>query len=298
MRSDRNAARRRGRAEPRALAGSPAPAAAVCVRVRAAASGVAALALALLLLLLPPGAHHTAAQEPATAEDPGARESTVTEVFFGVEVPAAAAAGGPAGGAVVDARYGVAVRAGTDTVRLRTIVFADSRPSRVEAWVHGEPASVSPGGTQGRDLTFLLEVPRTVPRDRRLVVRLRYAVTRPGLVDGDRFDVVVPLILPEAPPSDAPERLFTGEVRLPSEWTVVEAFPTVPRSTRTNGDGATATHTFDLQAVPAMLRWRGRLGDPPAISLDRAVDIATLGAFLCILVFGYGWLRREGGIDG
>ncbi|MFW6079464.1 MAG: hypothetical protein ACODAE_07585 [Gemmatimonadota bacterium] len=245
--------------------------------------------VAVLLALLAAGAAGAAGTGAA------AQEPSVTEVFFSVDVPAAGGAGsGSAVEAVVDARYGVAVRAGTDTVRLRTIVFAGARPSRVEAWVHGERASVSPGGTRGRDLTFLLEIPRTVPRDRRLVVRLRYGVTRPGAVDGDRFDVVVPLILPEAPPSAASERLFTGEIRLPAGWTVVEAFPTVRRTVRADAGGATRTHGFDLQAVPAMLRWRGRIGESTGVPLDRAVDLATLGAFLVFVIVGYGWLRREG----
>lgn len=193
-------------------------------------------------------------------------------------------------GPTVDATYAVTAAAGTDTISVRMMAFEGAHARAVEATVDGRPAELTPGEVRARGTVFLLEVPRSVPRDGPVDIRLRYRVDRPVAAGDGRFDMVVPLALPDAPPTGAPEDFFTADVRLPAGYAVTETFPTVPRDVETDADGT--RHRIALQVAPAMLRWRGRIGGRPVVTFGRAVDLGTAGVVLLLAVLGYSALRR------
>lgn len=240
-----------------------------------------------------------AAPAPARAQSPALASARAT-----VHVPA------DGSGPRVEATYTIAAAAGADTLPLRTPEFAGARATRVEVSVDGFPAALADPGadTTAEDMPatlagaggdagmLLVPVPPAAARgDGEFTVDIRYRVDRPVTTGDGRFDMVVPLVLPDAPPIAAPEDFFTAEVRLPADYAVVEAFPTVPRAVA-SGDGPTR-HTFALQVAPAMLRWRGRIGDPPVVTFGRVVDLATAGVVLLLSVLGYLALRRTAPSD-
>lgn len=242
---------------------------------RSPARGAAALALAAVALL-PASA---AAQEEAAA----------TERIRGGTLWVRVARDAPVR---VELAYELALDPATRELPLRGIAFRGAVPERVRATAAGLPASVGLDADSFPLLAGEIEIPPGAVVDGALSIGLLYELRRPFRPQEDRFDLAVPIPIPDRPPDGAPERLFVAEVRLPPGFALVERFPTVPVVRRLEGE--VPVYEMALPVVPSLLRVRARSGPPPLVTFGRAVDMGVIGALLLLGAVGWRLFRRSG----
>lgn len=230
---------------------------------------------------------------------------------------------GPASGASesrpVTLRYGLH-RGGVDSIPLAGLEFFGRRVEGVTAEDgQGRSLEVRLGPTASGGLAGAVILPAGAGdvAQARLSLVLRYRVSGPGVstgagtvtgtvraavtgparaasgsstTPGSDFDAVIPVIRVDWPPEASREALFTARVSLPPDWSVVEVFPMVPREVAER-DGE-RVHALSLPVVPSMVRLRGRVGDPPVLTLGRWVDLGVLSVILAAGLLGWRGLRR------
>jgi hypothetical protein len=121
------------------------------------------------------------------------------------------------------------------------------------------------------------------------MLELRYRVDGSLRRRGSDLEVAVPLLLVSGKPSGSREDLFTLRVELPPELEVYEFFPTVPRSIVR--DGENVAHLLTLQAIPAVVRWRGRMGETRLVTFQTTVDLVTIALLVLLSAVTYKVIR-------
>lgn len=219
----------------------------------------------------------------ALATPAGAQQPALTNVRVDVEVLEE----GPADlVARVQVDYGLRVDPATTELPLRALRFSGARPENVRASVDGIdiPVHIRPAGA-----TLLKGVVLLPRRDSaHLRLRLEYRVIE--RLHEDAYRVTVPLLLPQGIPGGTPDDFFVARLRLPDGHVIVEAFPTLPPSMP---GGADVGRVVQLQVVPAMLRWRARIGEPPLLRFGRIIDLSALLVLAVTGVLAVRALARE-----
>lgn len=137
-----------------------------------------------------------------------------------------------------------------------------------------------------------LRLPRAVEGTGEHELTLTYDVVDALRSRGNDFDLVVPVIIVDWPPTTAPPDMFRARIEMPSDFSVAAAFPTVDRVSEER-DG-TRLESFQLQVTPSVLRFRGSVGEAPLFTRGRLVDLGV-GLFLLGLV-AYGMVRWRRGL--
>jgi hypothetical protein len=120
-------------------------------------------------------------------------------------------------------------------------------------------------------------------------LELRYRVDGAIRRRGSDLEVAVPLLLVAGRASDSRKDLFDLRVELPGDLRVYEFFPTVPRTV--TRDGESAVHVLTLQAIPAVVRWRGRMGETRLFTYQTTVDLVTVALLVLLSVVTYRVIR-------
>jgi hypothetical protein len=256
------------------------------------------------------------ALQPGEAADPEIARLDVT-------LSAARMEAGVDGGVDVVARYQLLLPDGTSSVALRGVAFFGARPAALRASLNGEPVEVELGPRElggAWDSTGVSGIVRFAPTARAegvagdgddagdavgsgeapglpsrsgeagtAMLELRYRVDGSLRRRGSDLEVAVPLLLVSGKPAGSREDLFNLRVELPSELEVYEFFPTVPRSIVR--DGESAAHLLTLQAIPAVVRWRGRMGEARLITYQTAVDLVTIALLVLLSAVTYKVIR-------
>lgn len=257
------------------------------------------------------------ALQPGAAADPEIAHLDVT-------LSAARMEAGVEGGVDVVARYQLLLPDGATSVALRGVAFFGARPAALRASLNGEPVEVELGPRElgeAWDSTGVSGLVRFAPAARAesvardgdgdggdgigsgdipglpsrsgeagtAMLELRYRVDGSLRRRGSDLEVAVPLLLVSGKPSGSREDLFTLRVELPPELEVYEFFPTVPRSIVR--DGESVAHLLTLQAIPAVVRWRGRMGEARLITFQTTVDLVTIALLVLLSAVTYKVIR-------
>lgn len=216
-------------------------------------------------------------------------------VHLGVELSASHAGAASATGVDVVARYQLLLPDTVSSVALRGVAFFGARPLELGATLDGEPVEVELGPRELRgveDSTGLAGVVRFARAARAggtAMLELRYRADGSIRRRGSDVEVAVPLLLVAGRPSGSREDLFDLRVELPPGLEVYEFFPTVPRSVV--HDGESAAHVLTLQAIPAVVRWRGRMGEARLFTYQTTVDLVTIALLVLLSAVTYRVIR-------
>lgn len=220
---------------------------------------------------------------------------------LGVELSAARAGVASETSVDVVARYQLHLPDSASAVALRGVAFFGARPLELGAMLDGElaevelgPREVNGGGGGGEawDSAGFAGVVRFAPRagmSDSATLELRYRVDGAIRRRGSDLEVAVPLLLVAGRASDSREDLFDLRVELPGDLRVYEFFPTVPRAV--TRDGESAVHVLTLQAIPAVVRWRGRMGETRLFTYQTTVDLVTVALLVLLSVVTYRVIR-------
>jgi hypothetical protein len=254
------------------------------------------------------------ALQPGAAADPEIAHVDVT-------LSAARMEAGVDGGVDVVARYQLLLPDGASSVALRGVAFFGARPAALRASLNGAPVEVELGPRElggAWDSTGVSGVVHFAPTARAegverdgdgdgggsgaalglssrsgeagtAMLELRYRVDGSLRRRGSDLEVAVPLLLVSGKPSGSREALFTLRVELPPELEVYEFFPTVPRSIVR--DGENVAHLLTLQAIPAVVRWRGRMGETRLVTFQTTVDLVTIALLVLLSAVTYKVIR-------
>ena len=258
------------------------------------------------------------ALQPGAATDPEIAHLDVT-------LSAAHMEAGAEGGVDVVARYQLLLPDGATSVALRGVAFFGARPAALRASLNGAPVEVELGPRElggAWDSTGVSGLVRFAPAARAegvardgagdgggdgigsgdipglpsrsgeadtATLELRYRVDGSLRRRGSDLEVAVPLLLVSGKQSGSREDLFTLRVELPPELEVYEFFPTVPRSIVR--DGESVAHLLTLQAIPAVVRWRGRMGESRLITFQTTVDLVTIALLVLLSAVTYKVIR-------
>jgi hypothetical protein len=222
-----------------------------------------------------------------------------------LEVALSAARAGSVSETGVDvvARYQLLLSDTASGVTLRGVAFFGARPLELSATLDGEPVDVELGPRELRgvgDSTGLAGVVRFAARSHErgaaggaagdtATLELRYRADGSIRGRGSDVEVAVPLLLVAGRPSGSREDLFELRVELPRELEVYEFFPTVPRAV--TRDGESAVHVLTLQAIPAVVRWRGRMGEARLFTYQTTVDLVTIALLVLLSAVTYRVIR-------
>lgn len=234
-----------------------------------------------ILLVLPPSALD--AQEPAP-------EPRVVDVRFEARIGAAGADGLSA--SRVRLVYRLLPAPGSETVPLKVLAFFGNRPEELEASLDGRtPAPVALESPRDGLLRAGVPLPAGAAGGETITLTLSYRVDRAIPEEARDFDLVLPILYVDWRPLGAPEDMFVASVTIPSDYSVVETFPTVPK--QVTAAGGERTYDFRVQVVPSMVRFRGHVGEPPLLTFARKVDLGVV--FVLLVAGGFGWwgLTRE-----
>lgn len=244
-------------------------------------------ALSGLALLATPG--------PCPAQSSEAAGPAVRTLRLQVE----AGAGGSPPRLELDYRLRVPPEVGE--IPLRGLAFGGTEIAGVEAWVDGSPVEVRlrPDGRLLTAATVPLPEARGEgrgagrgsggPAERSLRLAYRVEDAR-GPSGGASFDLRLPVLRVDWEPTSSEEGTFAAEMRLPLDARVTERLPTVPMTR--SAAGSEAVYRFTLPAVPSVLRFRGRTGPAPALTLGRWVDLAVLAVLALVGLLGWRAFRR------
>lgn len=214
--------------------------------------------------------------------------------------------------------YRLRLEAGVERIPLLGLHFLGARIEALEAELDGaslafetsavageQGASTAPGspGAQGgssrRSPLFLgdLRLPRPIASSGEHELTLRYEVRDALRRREAAFDLVVPVLVVDWPPTTAPPDMFGARLLMPADHHITSAFPTVDRATEVR-DGARA-ESFRLQVTPSVIRYRGTVGEPPVLTRGRLVDLGVGLFLLGLLAWGMvRWRRSLAGADG
>lgn len=248
----------------------------------AVALAAAALAVALGALL---------ALAPASLDGQEAPpEPRVVDVRFEARIGAAGAGGLSA--SRVRLVYRLIPAPGSETVPLKGLAFFGNRPEELEASLDGRtPAPVALESPREGLLRAGVPLPAGAAGGETITLTLTDRLDRAIPEEALDFDLVLPVLYVDWRPLGAPEDMFVASVTIPSDYSVVETFPTVPK--QVTAAAGERTYDFRVQVVPSMVRFRGHVGEPPLLTFARKVD---LGVVLVLMVAGgFGWwgLTRE-----
>lgn len=127
--------------------------------------------------------------------------------------------------------------------------------------------------------------PPATPRAWRL--RATYVVRNTGITEGETVRVHVPVLTLALPPARDAGAVFHARVRLRSNWSVSEAFPT---GMRQQSDG---TWAVDLAVAPAVLSFRARTDGAWRPGVPLLLDLLAGAILLAVLVVGGRHLRTS-----
>jgi hypothetical protein len=184
------------------------------------------------------------------------------------------------GGGVADVRveYALSGVAPGDSVAVTLLDYGLAMPTHVRAGEAGEAASVPV--VLGAARRARLAVERAPDGGARLVVA--YQVPLPAEGDGGGAVAHLPILTVDGASEAATPELFQAEVRVPSGWTVTEAFPTglVPVGSES------ALHA-ELPVVPSVVTLRFRTRAAGGVPLPVVLNAVALA---CIALVGIaGW---------
>ncbi len=217
-------------------------------------------------------------------------EPRVVDVRFEARIGAAGADGRSA--SRVRLLYRLLPAPGTDTVPLRGLAFFGNRPEALEASLAGRStAPVGLGSPRDGLLRATLPLPPDAAAGDTIDLTLAYRIDRAIPEDAREFDLVLPVLYVDWRPLGAPEDMFVASVTIPSDYSVVETFPTVPKEVTTAG--GERTYDFRVQVVPSMVRFRGHVGEPPLLTFARKVDLGVVLVLMAAGGFGWWGLTRE-----
>lgn len=268
------------------------------MRVPAARGGLSGLALLSAALLAVPTPAAAVPAVPVPAVDQGAADGDPTVRRLRLRVGAESVGADPR----VELEYRLRVPAATEEIPLRGLAFAGTDVSEVEAWLDGRPVDVRLRRSRPLVRSGAIRLPPAggaagtgddAAGDRRVrVLRLAYRVEGPpGQGAGRSFDLRVPVLRVDWPPSGSGEGTFRGEVVVPSDARVTDRLPTVPMSREAAGERA--VYRFQLPAVPSIIRLRGRMGPSPGLTLGQWVDLSVLATLALLGLLGWRLLRRS-----
>lgn len=231
---------------------------------------------------------------PLTAQEAAEQEPEPPSLVLGVELEARIGSAGPGSGAPtrVRVRYRLAPATGVGMVPLKGLGFFGARPAAVGVrFGDGPTRSVALQNPRGDLLSATPAIPGVPAAGDTLSLLLTYELEQAISPDARAFDLVLPVIYVDWPPAGAPEDMFAARVTIPADYTVVEAFPTVPKEVTVDGDRR--SYTFGVQVVPSMVRFRGHVGEAPLLTFARKVDLAVV--LILLVAGGLGWrgLRRH-----
>lgn len=213
----------------------------------------------------------------------GAADGRLLRARMEVDVP------GNGSNAQVTLRYTISIDSAV-RIPLRGVRFFGAELLGVSAWVAGRRLPVELDRSRPSLISGAVQIPRQLARDRPLMLTLRYTLDR-SIEDGRaRFDIAVPLLLVDLAPTDAPQDMFAATIRLPSEFVIVESFPTVPK--QVFDEGEMTRYVLALPVIPSMVRWRGTAGRAPRFGFARMVDLFTIGIIGLLAALGYRQVKR------
>lgn len=214
-------------------------------------------------------------------------ESRVIDVRFEAQIGAAGLSASR-----VRLVYRLLPAPGSETVPLKGLAFFGNRPEELEASLDGRtPAPVALESPRDGLLRAGVPLPAGAAGGETIDLTLTYRLDRAIPEEARDFDLVLPVLYVDWRPLGAPEDMFVASVTIPSDYSVVETFPTVPKQVTTAG--GERTYDFRVQVVPSMVRFRGHVGEPPLLTFARKVDLGVV--FVLMVAGGLGWwgLTRE-----
>lgn len=243
----------------------------------------AGLVLAAAALLCVPG---------GLPADQGAGGEATPGRVLGVRVEARVAEAGPeVAPTEVDIRYRLVADDRIRDVPLQGLAFFGASPSDVRASVGGAPAASEVDAGRAPLVTGAVRLPDPAEPGDTLELELSYRLPAALPTEGGSFDVVLPLLYVDWRPEGAPDDMLQATIVLPSDYSIQESFPTVPREMV--DAGATRRYRLGLQAVPSMIRFRGHEGEPPLLTFGRLVDLGVVAGLSLLGLWGWRVLRRE-----
>jgi hypothetical protein len=117
-------------------------------------------------------------------------------------------------------------------------------------------------------------------------LRATYVVRNTRTTKGESVLVHVPVLTVALPPVRNAGDVFHADLRVPSNWSVSEAFPTGLRDTG-------GVYTVDLAVAPSVVSLRARTDGAWRPGVPLLLDIAALTILLAFVLFGMRWLRGE-----
>lgn len=91
---------------------------------------------------------------------------------------------------------------------------------------------------------------------------------------------VVPLLLVDWKPKEAKPQSFQAKISLPKSYFIFETFPTIPWNHQSSEYAE--QYNFDLQVIPAWIKWQARKGAIPFLTFYRKIDLFVIFTFLLI----------------
>lgn len=150
--------------------------------------------------------------------------------------------------------------------------------------------------TAGLKTTVTVTLDEPLAAGAETTLTIRYVASGAGVADGDRMTTEVPVLAFDLPAATTASGIFTATVRLAPGYDYVEGFPANPESVSESG-GRTEV-SYDVPAVPSLLRSVATSGDVPLLTLGGWVNLAlglTLLAGGAALALPF--LRRRGRTD-
>lgn len=176
-------------------------------------------------------------------------------------------------------KYQLRVRPGTETIQVRAISFFGAELDGVRARLGRSWHPVRMDRTGPSLQQAGIPVPSDLRGGGEVEMEISYRVTRNARL-GDAFDIALPVLLVDGTPAGSPEDFFTAEALIPAGYTIVESFPTVPRTSVVVGEDR--RYGLQLQVIPSLVRWRGQVGQAPLINFERIVDAVAVGTILLV----------------
>ncbi|WP_026874516.1 hypothetical protein [Jiangella gansuensis] len=121
-------------------------------------------------------------------------------------------------------------------------------------------------------VTATLAEPLTPGTETELTVR--YSAPEAGDVTGDRMTTDVPMLTFDLPAASTAPGVFSASVRLAPDHRYVEGFPANPRDVAVSGNRTEVS--YDVPAMPALLRSVSTTGDAPLLTLSRSVNLVLV----------------------
>lgn len=180
--------------------------------------------------------------------------------------------------------YSLEIKENTKYIPLSALIFSNTTIESLEASSNGIHCPVTLDQSNATSISGFINLPESLEMGEEMTLVINYCVPGSVYLHENNFELMVPIVVVDWKPERAIINVFEATINVPDKVFVEEHFPSTPITSEFNEN--IMTMSLQLQAIPSLIRVKGKIGEPTYFTFTRKVDLTILFILLifCFLI--------------